>query len=170
MSFEISSNATPGSSDPFNVASRQQAASIDELAPEYRQLIDRPYTVTLATVARNGRAQLSPMRFRASQDRRRVELNTVIGRIKDHQMRRHPRISIQTTNPENPYHWLSMYGEVVDVIRESDPERGHLATESVDSLAELYLGERPYSFWTNGEERVLHIAAPTQIVTFGTPG
>ena len=170
MSFEISSIAAPGSSDPFNVAPRQQAASIDELAAECRQLIDGPCTMTPATVARNGRVRLSPTWFRAGDNRKHVELNTVIGRIKDHRMRRRPRISIQIINPENPYHWLTLYDGIVDVIRESDPRRGNLATEPVDNLAELYLGERPYPFRTNGEERVLHSAAPTQIVTFGTPG
>ena len=169
MSFEISSIATPGSSDAFSVASRKQATSIDELAAEYRQLIDGPYTVTLATVAKSGRVQLSPMWFRASDDREHVEINTVTGRVKDRQMRRHPNVSIQIMNPENPYHWLNIYGEVVDVVEEGDPERGHLPTESVDTLAELYIGKRPYPFRATGEERVLHIVAPAQIVTFGAP-
>jgi hypothetical protein len=58
-------------------------------------------------------------------------------------------------NPENPYHWLTVYGRVVEVVDEYDPERGHLATESIDDLAEKYLGQRPYPFRDEGEIRVL---------------
>jgi hypothetical protein len=72
-------------------------------------------------------------------------------------------------NPENPYHWVTIYGEVDEVVEESDPERGHLATESIDSLAELYVDQRPYPFRVEGEMRVLAYVRPEQIVTFGAP-
>jgi len=78
-------------------------------------------------------------------------------------------VTIQITNPENPYHWVTIYGKVDEIIEESDPQNGHLATEGIDDLAELYIQQRPYPFRSEGEERVLFKIAPTQIVTFGAP-
>lgn len=169
MTFEISSIATPGSDNAFGVGGRRQAESLDELAPEYQQLIDGPHTVTLATVAKSGRVQLSPMWFRASADRKHLEINTVVGRVKDRQMRRHPSVSVQILNGANPYHWMNIYGEIVEIIEERDSGRGNLATESIDALAELYIGKTPYPFRAKGEQRVIHLVEPTQIVTFGAP-
>ncbi len=56
---------------------------------------------------------------------------------------------------------------VVDrVIDESGPD-GHLATESIDALSETYINQTPYPFRTEGEERVLFLISPTQVVIFG---
>ncbi|MFQ5426151.1 MAG: TIGR03618 family F420-dependent PPOX class oxidoreductase [Gaiellales bacterium] len=169
MGFEITDIDQAGGDRPFDVGSRRMADSIDDLAPHYVELIDGPYVVTLATLASTGRMQLSPMWFRASLDRRHVEINTVTGRVKDRHMRRHPHVSVQIIDPKNPYHWLTIYGDIVDVIPEGDPERGAAPTESIDTLAELYVNQRPYPFRSGDEERVLHVVAPTQIVTFGGP-
>ena len=71
-------------------------------------------------------------------------------------------------NPQNPYHWLTVYGRVVEVIEENDPERGHLATENIDDLAAKYLGERPYPLRDPaGEIRVRYAVEPRRVVTFG---
>ena len=47
-------------------------------------------------------------------------------------------------NPENVHHWISIEGKVVSMVDEDDPENGHLATEYIDVLSELYLGVSPY--------------------------
>lgn len=169
MGFEIDVVGTPGTDAAFKVASRTPATALGDLAPEYRQLIDGAYTVTLATHGSDGRAMLSPMWFAAHRDGVHVEVNTVVGRVKDRQLQREPRLSIQIINNQNPYHWITIYGRAADRIQESDAARGHLATESIDNLAELYVNQRPYPFRADGEERVLYLVEPTKIVTFGAP-
>lgn len=52
------------------------------------------------------------MWFRASPDGEHVEINTGKGRGKDRHMRRDGRVTIQITDPENPYDWLTIYGKV----------------------------------------------------------
>ena len=32
-------------------------------------------------------------------------------------MRARPQVSIMAVNPENPYHWMTINGRVVDMIR-----------------------------------------------------
>ena len=131
-------------------------------------MIDGPITVTLATQA-SDRVQLNAMWFEASSDRTRVHINTVKGRVKDRQMRASGSASINAINPANPYHWVMLYCDVDEVIDESDPERGHLATESIDRLAKLYLDADVYPLRVAGEERSLFVLTPIKIVTFGAP-
>lgn len=169
MSFQISPIAGIGEENAFRIAARTPATTLGDLAPEYRMLIDGPYTVVLATHDEHGRAQLTPMWFRAHRDGEHVEVNTVVGRAKYRHMRDNPQVTVQIMNNENPYHWVTIYGHVADLVHESDPERGHLATESIDDLAELYVQQRPYPFRVEGEERALFLVRPTQIVTFGRP-
>ena len=70
---------------------------------------------------------------------------------------------------EDSCYWIAVYGTVVDVVNEEDPERGHLATESIDDFGELYLGQRPYPLREEGQVRVLFLIRADKIVTFGAP-
>jgi hypothetical protein len=74
-------------------------------------------------------------------------------------------------NPKNPYHWMTVWGTVEQVIDEDDSAQGQLATNNIDDLAELYLGQRPYPFRDPGgsEVRVLYKVRPTRVQTFGQP-
>jgi PPOX class probable F420-dependent enzyme len=166
MSFEVTPIGGPGSATPFAIASRKDESSLSALAPEFRKLIDAPIYVTLGMSDGKGRTHLSPMWFRASPDGEHVEINTTKGRAKDRHMRRDGHVTIQITNPENPYQWITIYGKVDRIIDESGPD-GHLATESIDALSETYINQTPYPFRTPGEERVLFLIKPTQVVTFG---
>lgn len=166
MSFEVTPIGGAGSETPFAIASRNQADSLASLAPEFRALIDAPIYVTLGMTDAKGRVQLTPMWFRASPDGEHVEINSVKGRAKDRHMRRDGRVTIQITDPANPYHWLTIYGKVDRIVDESGPD-GHLATESIDALSQSYINQSPYPFRSEGEERVLFLISPTQVATFG---
>ncbi len=169
MSYRRTAIGAIGSGRDFKRVEEETLRALDELPPAYRQLIDGPVTVVLATRRRDGRATLSPVWTRAAPDGERLEINTVKGRVKDRQMRRDPTVAIQITNPENPYHWVTVYGQVDEIVDEADPGRGHLATESIDELARLYVDQYPYPFRAEGEERVLAYVRPEQIATFGAP-
>lgn len=169
MSYRHTVIGAMGSGRDFRRVTEETLTTLDELPPEYRQLIDGPVTVVLATRRRDGRPTLSPVWTRAAPDGERLEINTRRGRVKERQMRRDPAVGIQITNPENPYHWVTFYGQVDEIVDESDPERGHLATESIDELARLYVDQYPYPFRVEGEERVLAYVRPEQIATFGAP-
>jgi PPOX class probable F420-dependent enzyme len=168
MTIRISSIGTPGSGYDFTQSAPNDGASIDDLDPVYQQLFDGPITVTLATQA-SDRVQLNAMWLETSPDRRHLHINTARGRAKDRQMRATGTASVSAINPQNPYHWVTAYCTVADIIDESDSERGHLATESIDRLAKVYLGADTYPMRKVGEERVLFVLQPTKIVTFGAP-
>jgi PPOX class probable F420-dependent enzyme len=166
MSFEVTPVGGAGSKTPFAIESRKDENSLSALAPEFRRLIDAPIYITLGMSDGKGRTHLSPMWFRASPDGEHVEVNTGKGRAKDRHMRRDGRVTVQITNPENPYQWVTIYGKIDRIVDETGPD-GHLATESIDALSATYINQTPYPFRAPDEERVLFLITPTQVVTFG---
>ena len=166
MSYEIADVITPGNDKAFEVGTRTPATTLGELAPVHLALLDKPVTACLATARANGRSQLTPVWV--NHDGTHLYLNSVRDRVKDRNLRARPDLTLMLLNPDNPYHWLSIDGTVVEIIDEDDAARGHLATENIDDLAESYLGTRPYPLRDpKGEVRVLYKVAPTRIMTFG---
>ena len=116
----------------------------------------------------NGRPQLTPIWI--AHDGTHLLINTKKDRVKDRNMRARPEVSVMAVNPENPYHWMTINGKVVEVIEETDPVKGKEATENVDEMAKRYLDQHPYPLRDpNGEVRVLFKILPEYIMTFGPP-
>jgi PPOX class probable F420-dependent enzyme len=164
---EVTDIITPGNENAFTVGERTRISAVSELHPFHRQLIEGPFTATVATYDSSGKARLNPMWW--DTDGTHIRLNTRRGRLKWKNLSERREVSIQAIDPADPYHWITVYGTVVDVVDEEDPERGHLATESIDDLGEIYLGQRPYPFREPDEVRVLFLIRPDKIVTFGAP-
>ncbi len=158
----------PGNENSFTVGSRQENASIGDLSEFHRKLLDDPVTATLATINADGQPQLSPVWL--NHDGTHINLNTVKDRLKDRNLRARPRCSIMVVDPESTYHWMTIYGEAVDFVDESDPARGQEATDNVNALSKTYIGEDPYPYRDpKGEERVVIKIKPTKFITFGAP-
>jgi PPOX class probable F420-dependent enzyme len=166
MSLLIEDVITPGNEKAFTIGSRKEATDIHDLHPFYRSLLEKPVTAVVATTGTDGLPQVTPNW--CSHDGTYVYLNSVRGRLKDRNLRVKPDVTIMLMNPENPYHWITIYGKVEQIIEEDDPLQGQLATESIDFLARKYLGVTPYPLRDpNGEIRVLYKVRPTRILTFG---
>jgi PPOX class probable F420-dependent enzyme len=169
MPLEIADVITPGQERAFTIGTRTPASSLSALAPAHLALLDGPVTAAVSTLNADGSAQLTPNWVH--HDGQHIFLNSVRGRLKDRNLRARPSVSVMLVNPANPYHWITIYGEVEQIIDEDDPAEGQRATASIDDLAEIYLGQRPYPLRDpNGEVRVLYQVRPTRIVTFGSAG
>ena len=102
------------------------------------------------------------------RDDKYIYVNSTRGRVKDRNLRARPELTLMLLNPENVHHWISIEGKVVSMVDEDDPENGHLATENIDVLSELYLGVSPYPYRIPEDQvRVMYKVQPTRIVTFG---
>lgn len=77
-----------------------------------------------------------------------VLINTAVGRVKQKNVSRDPRVSLCVIDSSNPYHMVSIRGRVVEQVHEG-------ADEHIDRLAERYLGLSKYPFKAQGEERVI---------------
>ena len=103
----------------FGVGDRQQIASISDLDPIYKQLMDKPYACVMAVMGSAGRPNLTPMWFDYEGDK--VLINVAEHRKKTQWIRDTPQVTIAIVNPENMYHWVSMKVTVEREISEDDP-------------------------------------------------
>ena len=89
-----------------------------------------------------------------------VRVNSAKGRVKDKNMRRDKKVALSVQDPENPYRYLAMRGEVVAITEEG-------ADAHIDALAKKYLGKDKYPFRGPGEVRVIYKIRPVNVHTMG---
>lgn len=131
------------------------AASIPE---NYMDLFKKPAFGFLTTLMPDGSPQTQPVwvDFEDGQ----VLVNTALGRQKDKNMRRDPRVAVTLMDPDNPYRYLEIRGKVKEVTQDG-------ATPHIDKMAKKYLGKDKYPFAQPGEQRVLYKIEPVKIHTMG---
>jgi len=123
---------------------------METIPTEYRDRFEKPSFAFVATVLPDGslHVTLAWIDF----DGEHVLVNTVRDNRKDRNVRRDPRVALAVPDPENPYRYLSVRGEVVERREES-------AREHLDELAERYTGQRKYP-GPGGQERVVLVIRP----------
>ena len=93
-------------------------------------------------------------------DGRSIVINTAKGRVKDRNMRREARVSLDLVDPDNPYRHLSIRGRVVDIT-------GQGADAHIDKLSKKYLNVDSYPRRKPGEVRVIYKIEPEQAYVMG---
>ncbi|MGH7811703.1 MAG: PPOX class F420-dependent oxidoreductase [Candidatus Binatia bacterium] len=131
------------------------AAKIPE---NFKDLLNKATFAHLATTMADGRPQVTPVWI--DFDGTHVLVNSATGRVKDKNMRRDNRVALSILDPDNPYRYLSILGEVVEVT-------GTGANEHIDRLAKKYLGEDKYPYHRPGEARVIYKIRPDKVSTHG---
>lgn len=100
----------------------------------------------LATTMEDGSPQVTPVWF--DTDGEYLRINTAKGRIKDRNIRSRPRVAVAVMDPQNPYRYIQLRGEVTEIT-----EVG--AREHINSLSKKYTGNADFSVQP-GETRVLY--------------
>lgn len=153
----------------FAVGERRRAATLDDLDPIYRQLLDRPVTQTLGISGPDGHPRLTPMWF--DHEDNRVLVNVASHRRKCEWIRKNPRMTSLLVNPDNPYHWVQIKHTVEKELREWEAG-GDYVTRQLDRIWTKYTGNPPpYGLRDPGieEKRVLFVCRIDSIATFGRP-
>lgn len=110
----------------------------------------------LATINEDGSATSTPVWV--DVDRGQVIVNTAIGRLKERNVRRDPRVALSMTDFENPYDWAEIRGRVVEFVE------GEPAEATIDALAKKYIDQDRYPFRQPGERRVTMRIEPTRVL------
>ncbi|MCL4720574.1 MAG: PPOX class F420-dependent oxidoreductase [Gammaproteobacteria bacterium] len=126
---------------------------------KYRDLLDRPIVVSLATLMSDGTPQVQPVW--CSYDGRHILVNTEMGRQKYRNLSRRRVATILAVDPDDDSRWLEVRGTVAE-----ETEAG--ADAHIDALARLYLGVDRYPYHQPGDRRVLFRIAPRRIATMET--
>ena len=153
----------------FAIGDRETLDSLDALDSIYKDLLDRPITITLGLIGPDGRVGLTPMWFDYEGDY--VLVNTAAHRPKCGWIRNNPELTILVVNPDNPYHWVQIKCTVEREELEDGPG-GERVTRQVDKIWQKYTGnEPPYGLRDPAieEKRVLFVCRIDRIATFGKP-
>jgi len=86
-----------------------------------------------------------------------IFVNTAIGRIKQRNVSRDPRLSISIVDQNNPYDMVTVRGRVIEQIT------GDAADQHIDKLAKKYLGKDKYPNRAPGEKRVILKIKPERV-------
>ena len=113
---------------------------------------------SLATLMPDGQPQVTPVWL--DFDGTHIIVNTAVGRQKDINLQRDGRVAISISDPDNPYRYLEVRGQVAERTTEG-------ADASIDALARKYLGQDRYPGRRPGERRVIFRIKPEHITSMG---
>ena len=125
-----------------------------ELSDKARKLFEDPNILFVGTVNADGSPQVTPVW--TGLENGYITFNTAVGRAKERNLRRDPRIGLSITARDNPMEKVDVIGRVVDMIVGED------ADNQIDDFAEKYIGQRPYP-WRRGETRVKVLIEPVRV-------
>ncbi len=120
-----------------------------------RKRLEAPTFWHLATVNPDGSPQVTPMWVDVEDDH--VIFNTAIGRVKEENLRRDPRVSLSNIDTENPYDRMEIRGRVVGFIEGDEADR------CMNRLSKKYTGQDPYPWRISGERRVIVRVEPMHV-------
>jgi PPOX class probable F420-dependent enzyme len=125
------------------------------LSDKARKLFTDPNYLYVGTTNPDGSPQVTVV-WTDLQDGR-IRFNTAIGRVKERNLRRDPRIGMTITARDNPWDKVDVRGRVVDFVE------GDKADRHIDDLSEKYTGQRPYPWRTPDEQRVIVVIEPERV-------
>ncbi|MGG2465878.1 PPOX class F420-dependent oxidoreductase [Streptomyces sp. RGM 3693] len=127
------------------------------LSDNLKELLDSPVFVTVGTIQPDGSPQLSPVWVKRDGDD--LLISTTVGRRKERNLRRDPRVSVVLQPFEAPYSYAEIRGEA-----SLSTEGGQ---ELIDELSLKYTG-KPYAEFNpasaDDDQRVVVRITPRKVV------
>lgn len=127
-----------------------------KIPENFVELFSKKSFAHLATTMADGSPQVTPVWI--DFDGTDVLVNSATGRVKDRNLRRDKRVALSILDPDDPYRYISILGEVVEITQAG-------ANEHIDKLAKKYLGLDKYPYHRPGEARVIYKIRPEKIST-----
>jgi PPOX class probable F420-dependent enzyme len=136
-----------------------ETQSQQPIIPEgYEDLLESTALAHVTTLGPHGEPQSNPVWF--DWDGEHVKFSQTKTRQKYRNLQRDPRIALSIVDPENPYRYLEIRGEVTRT--EEDPN-----IDFVSSMAKKYLGLDRYPYHQPGDERVVVFVRPEHTTQVG---
>ena len=118
-------------------------------------LLKGPNFAHLATLNEDGTPQVTPLWIDVDY-RGNVVVNSAVGRKKDRNIRRDPRVSVSVHAQDDPYTWTAINGTVVSI------ETGDEAEAGIDLLNQKYHAGERWEY-VPGSVRVIYRIRPDSI-------
>ncbi|WP_225823890.1 PPOX class F420-dependent oxidoreductase [Streptomyces naphthomycinicus] len=126
-----------------------------DLPKEIRERIEAPEIWYVATVDADGAPHVSPMWV--GLEGGLVYFNTAVGRVKERNLRRDPRVCLSHADRADPYDRVQIRGRVVRFAEGPEADR------NMDRLAARYVGTERFEWGIPGERRVVAYVEPTKV-------
>ncbi len=124
----------------------------------YKDLLESTALVHVATIGPNGEPQNTPVWF--DWDGEHLRFSQTKGRQKYRNVNREPRIALSLVDPENPYRYIEIRGEVVRI--DEDPN-----FDFINAMSKKYLGLDDYPNHQPGDVRVVVYVTPQHTTQMG---
>jgi PPOX class probable F420-dependent enzyme len=121
---------------------------------EFLDLFEKKAFAQLATVMPDGSPQVTPVWV--DYDGEYILINSARGRQKEKNMERGAKVALSIMDPDDPYRYLQVRGEVAEVT-----EQG--ADAHIDKLAKKYMDVDSYPFRSPIEVRVIFKIRPEKV-------
>ncbi len=108
----------------------------------------------LATLMPDGSPQVTPTWVDIEDNH--IIVNTAMGRLKQKNISRDPRVAVSVADQTNPYNMVTVRGKVVEQTTSG-------ADEHIDKMAKKYMGLDRYPGRAPGEKRVLLKIKPDRV-------
>lgn len=132
---------------------REKENNLDN--PSIRSLFENKNFAFVATSMKDGSPQITPTWVDVEDNL--ILINTALGRLKQKNLKRDPRIAVAVADNNNPYEMVTVRGEVIEQVR------GEAAEFHIDKLAKKYIDKDKYPGRAPGERRVLLKIKPTKV-------
>jgi PPOX class probable F420-dependent enzyme len=129
-----------------------------KIPESFMDLFQKKAFGSLSTLMPDGSPQTNPVWV--DYNNGEVWVNSALGRQKDKNIKRDPRVSVAVIDPENPYRFVEIRGKVREVTHDG-------AAQHIDKMAKKYLDKDKYPFAQPGEQRVLYKITPEHVHTMG---
>jgi PPOX class probable F420-dependent enzyme len=132
---------------------REKENNLDN--PSIRSLFEKKNFAFVATSMKDGSPQITPTWVDVEDNL--ILINTALGRLKQKNLKRDPRIAVAVADNNNPYEMVTVRGEVIEQVT------GEAAEIHIDKLAKKYIDKDKYPGRAPGERRVLLKIKPTKV-------
>lgn len=129
-----------------------------QIPKEYMDLFNKKAFGSFTTLMPDGHPQTTPVWVDYVDGK--VLVNSALGRQKDKNVRREPRVAVTLIDPDNPYRYLEVRGRVTEITQEG-------ADQHIDKMAKKYLDKDKYPFAQPGEKRVIYKIDPEVVSPHG---
>ena len=120
-----------------------------------RELFESKNFAFLACLMSDGSPQVTPTWVDIENGN--ILVNTAIGRTKQWNISRDPRVALSLIDQNNPYEMVTLRGKVTEQIT------GETAEKHIDKLSKKYIGVDKYPRRSKGEQRVILKIKPEKI-------
>jgi PPOX class probable F420-dependent enzyme len=118
-----------------------------EFPQQYLDLFKKKAFGAFTTLMPDGSPQTTPVWV--DYQNGEIWVNSAIGRQKDKNVRRDPRVAVAVMDPDNAYRYVEVRGRVREITQDG-------ADAHIDRMAKKYLGQDKYPYAQPGEKRVLY--------------